>query len=108
MSQTNDFDRSTSVPRLGALNVRRCDESEIPFIMATERTAGFEQLVGRWEERQHRSAFGDGRHAYFLGWDGREPIGFAIMRDWGKSCVTPSRLPAPRAERDPPRSSAGG
>src|SRR5262249_40133338 len=50
--------------------------------MATERIAGFEQFVGRWEEAQHRSALADGRHAYFIGHDGAEPIGFVIVRDW--------------------------
>jgi RimJ/RimL family protein N-acetyltransferase len=66
----------------GSLDMIRADEAAIPFIMATERTAGFEQLVGRWEETQHRSALADGRHAYFVGYDGSEPIGFAILRDW--------------------------
>ena len=50
--------------------------------MATERTAGFDQLVGRWEEAQHRAALVDGRHAYFIGRDGAGPIGFVIVRDW--------------------------
>jgi RimJ/RimL family protein N-acetyltransferase len=64
------------------LTVARADVSAIPFVMATERTAGFEQLVGRWEEAQHRAALADGRHAYFLGRDGAEPVGFVIVRDW--------------------------
>lgn len=50
--------------------------------MATERTPGFEDLVGRWEETRHRTAFADGRHAYFVARDGSEPVGFAIVRDW--------------------------
>lgn len=50
--------------------------------MATERTPGFEDLVGRWDETRHRAALADGRHAYFLARDGSEPIGFAILRDW--------------------------
>src|SRR5262249_42219907 len=50
--------------------------------MATERIAGFEQFVGRWEEARHRLALADGRHAYFIGRDGLEPIGFVIVRDW--------------------------
>jgi len=56
--------------------------------MATERLPGFETLVGRWDETQHRSALADGRHAYFVGRSGSEPIGFAILRDWG----TPERV----------------
>jgi diamine N-acetyltransferase len=65
-----------------ALNIIRADASAIPFVMATERTAGFEQFVGRWEEAQHRAALVDGRHAYFIGRDAAGPIGFVIVRDW--------------------------
>jgi RimJ/RimL family protein N-acetyltransferase len=63
-------------------DVIRGDESMIPFIMATERTPGFENLVGRWDEARHRSALSDGRHAYFVARNGGEPVGFAILRDW--------------------------
>jgi hypothetical protein len=71
---------------LPSLSITRADASAIPFVMATERTAGFEALVGRWDEAQHRAAlehdpekwapvFGKdhaptidgGRHAYFIG-----------------------------------------
>jgi RimJ/RimL family protein N-acetyltransferase len=62
--------------------VARGDESMIPFIMATERLPGFENLVGRWDEARHRSALTDGRHAYFVARSGSEPVGFAILRDW--------------------------
>jgi RimJ/RimL family protein N-acetyltransferase len=65
-----------------SLTIVRADASAIPFVMATERTAGFDQFVGRWEDAQHRIALADGRHAYFIGRDGAEPIGFAIVRDW--------------------------
>ncbi len=68
--------------RSGPLAIIRAGEAAIPFIMATERTTGFDQLVGRWEESQHQSALADGRHAYFVGYDGSEPIGFVILRDW--------------------------
>lgn len=64
------------------VTVVRGDASAIPFIMATERMAGFEGLVGRSDEAQHRAALGDGRHAYFVGLDGETPVGFAIVRDW--------------------------
>ena len=62
--------------------VTRADTSAIPFIMATERTAGFEQFVGRWDEAKHRAALSDGRHAYFVARLQGEPVGFAILRDW--------------------------
>ena len=57
-------------------------ESMIPFIMATERLPGFENLVGHWDDARHRSALSDGRHRYFVARNGLEPIGFAILRDW--------------------------
>jgi RimJ/RimL family protein N-acetyltransferase len=66
----------------GTFVVVRGDESMIRFIMATERLPGFEDLVGHWDEARHRSALSDGRHAYFVAWNGSEPIGFAILRDW--------------------------
>jgi RimJ/RimL family protein N-acetyltransferase len=66
----------------GPLTIVRGDDSAIPFVMATERTAGFDQLVGRWDEGQHRAALADGRHAYFIGRAGAEPVGFVIVRDW--------------------------
>src|SRR6202008_3033785 len=49
--------------------------------MATERVAGFEDFVGRWEEAQHRLALAAGRHAYFIGRDGADPVGFVIVVD---------------------------
>jgi RimJ/RimL family protein N-acetyltransferase len=64
------------------LTIIRADASAIAFVMATERIAGFEEFVGRWDEARHRAALGDGRHAYFIGRDGGEPIGFVIVRDW--------------------------
>src|SRR5262245_64560647 len=66
----------------GNLAVVRVDEAMIPFVMATERIAGFDELVGRWDEAQHRAAFADGRHAYFVARDRVEPIGFVLLRDW--------------------------
>jgi RimJ/RimL family protein N-acetyltransferase len=68
---------------LPTLTVERADASAIPFVMATERTGGFEQFVGSWDEARHRAALADGRHAYFVGRAGAEPIGFTIVRDWG-------------------------
>jgi RimJ/RimL family protein N-acetyltransferase len=57
----------------------------IPFIMATERTPAFENLVGRWDEPRHRAALCDGRHAYFIARQGEAAVGFAILRDWGSA-----------------------
>jgi RimJ/RimL family protein N-acetyltransferase len=82
LDQGHDRERSLGLKKSVALEVVRANASDIPFIMATERTAGFENLVGRWDETRHRAAFADGRHAYFVARDGSDPIGFAILRDW--------------------------
>lgn len=60
-------------------------DGDVPFIMATERLPGYEQLVGRWSEAQHRAALADGRHAYFLARVAARDIGFAIVRDWASA-----------------------
>ncbi|MBN9025578.1 GNAT family N-acetyltransferase [Kaistia sp. MMO-174] len=69
------------------IEVVRATESDIPFIVATERRPGFESLVGRWEAAQHAEAMTEPRYAYFLAralHDGGEPqpLGFALLRDW--------------------------
>jgi ribosomal protein S18 acetylase RimI-like enzyme len=53
--------------------------------MATERLAGYEQLVGQWDAAQHRAALADGRHAYFVARHASEAIGFAIVREWSSA-----------------------
>ena len=57
--------------------------ADLPFIMATERTPGYERVLGRSDEGWHRAALCDPRLAYFLGARDGAPIGFAILRDWG-------------------------
>jgi RimJ/RimL family protein N-acetyltransferase len=56
--------------------------ADIPFIMATERIAGYEQWLGRSDEAWHRAALADARFAYFIGKLDGEPIGFAILQGW--------------------------
>ena len=68
-----------------ALQLVRGSDQDIAFVMATERLPGFEQLVGRWTEAQHRNALADGRHAYFIAQSRSEAIGFAIVRDWASA-----------------------
>jgi diamine N-acetyltransferase len=65
-----------------SIEIIRADASAIPFVMATERLDGYEQVVGRWSEAQHNAAMADGRHAYFIAGKDGAPIGFAILRDW--------------------------
>lgn len=62
--------------------LEKATQDDLPFIMATERREGYEALVGRWDEQRHREAFGDGSHAYFVGFDGDAPGGFALLRYW--------------------------
>ena len=50
--------------------------------MTTERLDGYEALVGRWSEAQHRAALADNRHAYFIARLQSQDVGFAIVRDW--------------------------
>ena len=64
------------------LDLVRAEQSHVPFIMATERTEGYEALVGSWDEARHRAALADGSHACFVGYEAGEPIGFAILRFW--------------------------
>ena len=68
-----------------SLGVARADASALAFVMATERIAGFEAFVGRWDEAKHRAALADGRHAYFVARQQGEPAGFVILRDWGSA-----------------------
>ncbi|MGB3897000.1 MAG: GNAT family N-acetyltransferase [Mesorhizobium sp.] len=65
-----------------ALTVSRAGESDLGFIMATERRPGYEALVGHWEEARHRAALADGSHACFIGRSGSTPIGFVLLRFW--------------------------
>jgi RimJ/RimL family protein N-acetyltransferase len=64
------------------IELRRGDLSHLPFIMATERLPGYDAVVGRWDETYHRDALADRYHAYFVGFVGSEPVGFAILRGW--------------------------
>jgi diamine N-acetyltransferase len=50
--------------------------------MATERLPGYDALVGRWSEAQHRAALTVARYAYFIAYLTSDPVGFAIVRDW--------------------------
>jgi diamine N-acetyltransferase len=64
------------------LELVRATEADIPFITATERLPGYEDLVGRWSEAEHRAALADVRYAYFIARMVSQSIGFAIVRDW--------------------------
>jgi RimJ/RimL family protein N-acetyltransferase len=55
---------------------------DIAFVMAAERLPGYQELVGRWSEAQHRVALADSRQAYFIARLESQDIGLAIVRDW--------------------------
>lgn len=67
------------------MQLDRGTAGDIDFVMATERLAGYEQLVGQWDAAQHRAALADGRHAYFVARHASEAIGFAIVREWSSA-----------------------
>jgi len=66
-----------------ALRLEKPGLADIPFIMACERGEGYDQVVGRSDEAWHRAALEEARYAYFLARLADEPVGFAILRDWG-------------------------
>jgi diamine N-acetyltransferase len=64
------------------LKIERASKTDLPFVMATERTEGYDTLVGRWDEARHLAAIDDDHYAYFLARDCATPVGFSIVRDW--------------------------
>jgi ribosomal protein S18 acetylase RimI-like enzyme len=65
-----------------AVALRLARQSDLPFIMATERLPGFEQMVGRWSEAEHLATLARPNHAYLLGTNtAGECAAFAIIRD---------------------------
>jgi len=67
---------------LAGVTIARPTSAKLGFIMAAERTEGYEDLVGRSDEAWHRAALADPRYAYFLALRDDEPLGFVILRDW--------------------------
>jgi RimJ/RimL family protein N-acetyltransferase len=55
---------------------------DIAFVMSAERRPGYEPLVGRWTDAQHREALSAPDCVYLLGArDGEDRQGFAILRE---------------------------
>jgi RimJ/RimL family protein N-acetyltransferase len=71
--------------KASSLQFVRGTDAHIAFVMAAERLPGYEELVGRWSEAQHRAALAGGRHAYFIARLESQDVGFAIVRDWVSS-----------------------
>src|SRR5262249_22090497 len=64
--------------------IRPATISDLPFVMTTERLAGFEQFIGCWSEQEHRAALARPTAVYFLGFKtSSQPEGFAMVLDVG-------------------------
>lgn len=63
-----------------ARTIRPATPEDIPFLMGTERLPGYEWVVGRWSEEQHRAALADPAQACFVGEATGQPFGFAILQ----------------------------
>ncbi len=59
-------------------------QSDIPAIMAIERTPGFEDFVGRWTHEQHAAELAKETTRYFVLRDGGEVRAFAIFQHIGE------------------------
>jgi hypothetical protein len=50
----NAFQTDGGALSADTLQLTRGSDGDVPFVMATERLVGYEHLVGRWTEAQHR------------------------------------------------------
>jgi len=67
---------------MAGVHLRPARSDDLAFIMATERMPGYERMVGRSPEEQHRAALTLTDCAYLLGIDAAgERAAFAIVRD---------------------------
>jgi len=64
-----------------SIEIRRAGTADIPFIMATERGPGFDDLVGRWEEDRHRAEMKMPESRYLIGIRSGRPAGFALFQN---------------------------
>lgn len=63
------------------MQIRPANPADIPFLMVTERQPGYDKLVGRFTEDEHRANLADPTAAYQIavGDDG-SPLGFVLFR----------------------------
>ncbi len=66
-------------PARATIVLRDAKPEDIPFIMACERRPGYDQFIGGWPEEKHHAAMADAEIRYFLGYEGAESRGFAIV-----------------------------
>jgi hypothetical protein len=81
LHRADELDQKRTIAVPPTLQLVRAVATDIPFIVATERRPGYEDVVGRWDEDHHRRTLADPRHAYFIARVGGSPIGFSIVRD---------------------------
>ena len=65
------------------MSVEPATPDDIPAIMEVERMPGFEKLVGRWDEAQHREEMATANVRYFVLRRGGSVAGFAILQGVG-------------------------
>jgi len=83
-----------------AVQLRPARPDDISFILSTERMPGYERMVGRSSEEQHRAALTMADRAYLVGTDAAgERAAFAIVRDiadaHGNVCLLRLAVPVP-------------
>lgn len=63
------------------MRLRRASSADIPFLMSTERQPGYDRLVGRFTEQEHRANLADNTAAYQIAVnDDGIGLGFVFFR----------------------------
>ena len=62
------------------MKVHVATKSDIPAIMLIERVEGYAHLVGSWDPERHAAEIENPSSRYFLGRDGTDLAGFAILQ----------------------------
>lgn len=63
------------------MRIRPASEADIAFLMATERQPGYDRLVGRFTEDEHKANLRDATAAYQIAvGDDDTPLGFVLFR----------------------------
>lgn len=63
-----------------AFTLRPAEDADIPFIMSVEALPGYAERVGRFTAAEHREKMADRDVAYWIGSDGGEKVGFAVLQ----------------------------
>lgn len=60
--------------------LRTAIESDLPFVMRTERLPGYESTVGQWDVDTHAAEMKRPSSRYLIAQQNDEPVGFAILQ----------------------------